>query len=173
MKEKKLNKIAIILDPENFDLKAFGKDGRQMTIDVVEDYDTQIKFCTFYKYGIPFKVYMPNKLNEMNKIVIKNHIDRRYSESQMSGIYDLIEEDSIIYYRKPKVISLKYKNKVPLYFFIKNQMGYIEWFENVVLSGVLDFQFTNCIVIRNGKRIAFEDISNEVVKDGITEFFLF
>ena len=64
LKEKKLNKIAIILDPENFDLKAFGKDGRQMTIDVVEDYDTQIKFCTFYKYGIPFKVYMPNKLNE-------------------------------------------------------------------------------------------------------------
>ncbi|ADB57674.1 hypothetical protein Arcpr_0609 [Archaeoglobus profundus DSM 5631] len=93
------------------------------------------------------------------------------SESQLFGVYDLNEEESIIYYRKPRVVSLKYKNKVPLYFFVKNAITYSEWFKSVVVNGFLDFEFTNFTVTRNGMKVRLN--MEEVVKDGVTEFFLF
>ena len=116
---------------------------------------------------------MPTTMDVEERATIKNQIDRRYGDSQLFGISDLRDDESVIYYQKPKIILLKYRDKVPLYFFIKNNITYADWFKNAVVNGFLDFEFTNCIVMRNGKRVDFEEISKEVIRDGVTEFHLF
>ena len=174
LKEKKLNRIAIVIDPENFEVKAFNKNGKQIRIEVVEDHEilSKIKLRVFYRYGIPFRVYTPAIINVEEKAILKSHIDRRYSDSQLLGIHDLKEDGFAIYYQKPRVITLKYRGKVPLYFFVKNNITYADWFKNAVENSFLDFEFRNCIIRRNGRKINFEEISKEVVRDGITEFVL-
>lgn len=173
LRKKKLNRIALVMDPEKFEIKAFNKDGKQIRLEIVEDHEiySKVKVKVFYKYGIPFRVYVLDSMDYLEKAIVKSHIDSRYSDSQLFGVHDLNEDESIIYYQKPKIISLKYRNKVPLYFFIKNAITYSEWFKSAVMNGFLDFEFTNFTVTRNGMRVSLN--MEEVVKDGVTEFFLF
>ncbi len=174
LRKLKLNRIAVVMDPKKFKIKAFNKEGRQIKLKVVEDYEilSRVKVKVFYKYGIPFRVYTLDSINyHLKMITIKSHIDSRYSDSQLFGIYDLDDSESVVYYRTPRVISLKYRNKVPLYFFIKNPITYSEWFRSVVVNGFLDFEFTNFTVTRSGKKVNLD--MKEVVRDGLTEFFLY
>ncbi|MBO8183805.1 MAG: Mov34/MPN/PAD-1 family protein [Archaeoglobus sp.] len=173
LRSKKLNKIAIVLDPTNMDLKAFDVNGKQIKLEIVEDYEIfqRIKIMTFFKYGIPFRVYLPNEDYDLNA-KIKSHIDKRYGDSQLQGIYSLVTNDSLIYYMRPKLIVLKYRNKVPLYFPIKNSISLREWFNSFVLNGILDFSFRKCVILKNGKRMPI-DVLEEVVKDGVTECHLY
>jgi len=175
LKNKNLNRIAVILDPETLDVKAFNKEGDQIKFRVVEDHEVlkKIRVLSFYRYGIPFRVYVPDEVDEIWRAVIKYHIDTRYSDSQLLGIYHLKENNSYIYYEKPRIILLKYRNKVPLYFSIKNRSTYNEWFNNAVMNGVIEFEFTKFTVRRNGEAITLEYVFEEVVKDGITEFHMF
>jgi hypothetical protein len=110
---------------------------------------------------------------EIEEIVrIKAQIDKRYGDSQLQGIYGLITNGSLISYKKPKLILLKYRNKVPLYFSVKNNLTYKEWLNEFILNGFLDFAFSKCVVLRNGKRLS-SDMLEEVVRDGVTECHLY
>jgi len=174
LRNRNLNRIAVVLDPKNLDVKAFDKEGNQIKLKIVEDHEvlSKIKVLSFYRYGIPFRVYLPPELDEIGRTVIKDHIDRRYSDSQLLGIHQLVECGPFIFYKEPRIIMLKYRNKVPLYFAVKNIQTYDRWFSSVVMNGIIEFDFTKCIVRRNGKTIPSDYIFREVIRDGITEFYL-
>ncbi|ADB57675.1 Mov34/MPN/PAD-1 family protein [Archaeoglobus profundus] len=79
LRKSKLNRIALVMDPKKFEIKAFNKNGKQIRLKVVEDHEifSKVKVKIFYKYGIPFRVYTLASADYLEKATVKYHIDSR------------------------------------------------------------------------------------------------
>lgn len=171
LKEK--YKISVVLDPFNLEIKGFNKEGCEIDISVVDDLEIPLQIFSYYSNNIPFSVYTTD-LSEYCRIKIKEHIDKRYNSSQIFGFNDFLTEESRIFFDTPKVIFLKYRKKVPLHFFVKGNLTYGEWFEEVVQGGILDFTHRFAYISINGN--LSEPVRNyidEEVRNGTTKILLY
>ncbi len=172
LQKHRTERIAIVVDPVRDEANVYIKDNGEIVkgqLIVAEDWEVynMFKCVIFYRDGIPFRVYVPVEMNEFGRLIIRKHIVNRHCSDVLYGTDDLVIENGVAYFKNPKMIALKYKDKVPLYYFnIRGTYG--EWFDSVVVNGIIDYNFTKVYVIRGGRRWLFKDWRSEEVRDGIT-----
>ena len=175
--EKELRKgnhvVFLVMDPYSLELKGFEKSASEIPVAIVNSFEIRINTYLYIQYNTTFSIFA-TKMDGNEKLKIKSDIDRRYDTTQVFGFNDLISSESQLSFNTPKVIFLKYKDKVPLQFFIKNETTYGEWFDSFMENTVLELIHTYAYLSINGGESGFlEDNREEKVNEGTSRLFLY
>ncbi len=169
----KTNRVALIINPENFELKAYDKNGREIEIIILEDQAlfSEVKIWTFHQYDIPFRVYTTHTIEIEEKCRLNKHLNR-YSLTSLFGPDDLRFEEGKCYFKKPKVVAVKYRTKAPLYFFVKREETYRNFLERIS-NWILDFEHEIAFLFRDDEVSSLKNSADEVIEDGYSEIKLY